>query len=193
MSEDLTSEATELLRLARAGDRAAFGRLVGRVYDEMRTEARRLMNRERPDHTLEPTALLNEGLLRMLGDEAGVRVADRAYFFAAVSRCMERVLIDHARQKQAVKRGDGNRPISLDETMDAIDRRGEQSPELHAALDELRELSPEQHEVIHLRYFGGYTVEEVAALRGVSVSKVEADFRRGRAFLHSRLTDGEGP
>lgn len=191
MSADLTSEATELLRQAQAGDRAAFGRLVERVYDEMRAEARRLMSRERPDHTLEPTALLNEGLLRMLGDEAGVRVADRAYFFAAVSRCMERVLIDHARQKNAVKRGEGMRPLPLDVKFDQIDHRLETSPELHAALDELRELSPEQHEVIHLRYFGGYTVEEVAGLRGVSISKVEADFRHARAFLHARLTDGE--
>jgi RNA polymerase sigma factor (TIGR02999 family) len=191
VADDLRREVTTLLDAIRAGDADARGNLVELVYVELRRLAGGLMRRERPGHTLQPTALVHEALLRLLRPDALGGAHNRAQFLAAAARAMRRVLVDHARLRAADKRGGGQGPASLDEALDYFARRHLDVLAVHEALDQLAGLHERQSQVVELRFFGGYTVEEIAGLLQVSVSTVESDFRKATAFLRRRLAAGD--
>jgi RNA polymerase sigma factor (TIGR02999 family) len=182
-------EVTTLLGEIRAGNPAAQGQLVELVYDELRRLAGGLMRRERPGHTLQPTALVHEALLHLVSPQALGNMRDRAQFLTVAARAMRRVLVDHARGRAADKRGGGRELLPLDETLDYFAQRNLDVLSVHEALEELASLHERQSQVVELRFFGGYTVEEIAGLLEVSVSTVEGDFRKATAFLRSRLVE----
>jgi RNA polymerase sigma factor (TIGR02999 family) len=183
---------TLLMGRARAGDEEARGELVALVYAELRRVASGLMRRERPDHTLSPTAVVHEAVIRLLGEEVFDRAADRSFLFASAARAMREVLIDHARRRAAGRRGGGRHRVSLDAVVDYFEAQGLDVVAVHEALDRLAELDGRQAQVMTLRYFGGMTVPEVAAALGVAVVTVERDWRLARAWLASQLGGGEG-
>jgi RNA polymerase sigma factor (TIGR02999 family) len=183
---------TVILGRARDGDERARDELIALVYDELRRVASRLMRRERPDHTLAPTAVVHEAVIRLLGEGVFVRAADRTFLFAAAARAMREVLIDHARRRAAGRRGGGQRRVALDAVVDYLEGQGLDVVAVHEALDRLAELDGRQAQVMTLRYFGGMTVPEVAAALGVSVTTVEQDWRLARAWLSGQLGGGDG-
>jgi RNA polymerase sigma factor (TIGR02999 family) len=184
-------DVTLLLERARAGDAPARGDPIAQVYAELRRVAAGLMRREHPGHTLPPTAVVHEAVLRLLGDAAFDRAADRSYLFAAAARAMREVLIDHARRRATDRRGGGRRRVPLDAVADDFADQGLDLVAVHEALDRLAGLHQRQSQVVTLRYFGEMTVPEIAAAREVSVGTVERDWRIARAWLSNGL-GGEG-
>jgi RNA polymerase sigma factor (TIGR02999 family) len=180
-----TAEITTLLCAWRDGDAAAFERLLPLVYDELHRMAHRHLRGERPDHTLDTTALVHEAYLKLV-DAARVQWQDRAHFLAMASRTMRRILVDWAHARNAAKRGGGARPLSLDATGAALpvadDRLGDLL-DLDDALTRLEALNARAGQALAFHYFGGLTQEESAAALGVSVATVERDLRFARAWL----------
>jgi RNA polymerase sigma-70 factor (ECF subfamily) len=185
-------ELTLILARARAGDEGARDKLITQVYDELRHVASGLMRRERVDHTLSPTAVVNEAVIRLLGEAVFDRAADRSYLFASAARAMREVLIDHARRRAADRRGGGRRRVPLDAVVDYFQEQGLDLVAVHEALDRLAERDGRQAQVMTLRYFGGMTVPEVATALGVSTVTVERDWRLARAWLAGQLGGGDG-
>ena len=183
---------TVILERARAGDERARGELIALVYDELRRVASALMRRERADHTLSPTAVVHEAVIRLLGEAVFEKAADRGFLRAAAARAMREVLIDHARRRAADRRGGGMRRVPLDAVVDYFEGQGQDIVAVHEALDRLAVLDGRQAQVMTLRYFGGMTVAEVAAALGVSVATAEQDWRLARAWLAGQLGGGEG-
>src|SRR5436190_1712746 len=181
MGAEPRGDLTLMLGRARAGDEAARDELLVQVYDELRRVAARLMRRERVDHTLSPTAVVHEAVIRLLGEAVLDKAADRGYLFASATRAMREVLIDHARRRAADRRGGGRRRVPLDAVVDYFEGQGLELVAVHEALDRLAERDDRQAQVMTLRYFGGMTVPEVAAALGVSVVTVERDWRLARA------------
>jgi RNA polymerase sigma factor (TIGR02999 family) len=183
---------TVILGRARGGDERARGELIALIYDELRRVASSLMRRERADHTLSPTAVVHEAVIRLLGEAVFDRAADRSYLFASAARAMREVLIDHARRRAAARRGGGMRRVPLDAVVDYFEGQGLDVVAVHEALDRLAALDGRQAQVMTLRYFGGMTVAEVAAALGVSVATAEQDWRLARAWLTGQLGGGDG-
>ncbi len=184
---------TLILGRARAGDERARGELVALVYDELRRVASRLMRRERTDHTLSPTAVVHEAVLRLLGEAVFDKAADRDFLLASAARAMREVLIDHARRRAAGRRGGGRRRrVPLDAVVDYFEGQGLDVVAVHEALDRLADLDGRQAQVMTLRYFGGMTVPEVAEALGVAVVTVERDWRLARAWLVGQLGEWDG-
>jgi RNA polymerase sigma factor (TIGR02999 family) len=192
MDTEPTQGLTLMLGRARAGDEAARGELVELVYDELRQVASRLMRRERAGHTLSPTAVVHEAVIRLLGDAVFDKAADRTYLLASATRAMREVLIDHARRRSADRRGGGRKRVALDSAVDYFEEQGLDILAVHEALDRLAELNERQAHVMTLRYFGGLTVPQVAAALGVAVVTVERDWRLARAWLASQLGEWDG-
>jgi len=182
---------TIILGRARTGDERARGELIGLIYGELRRVASGLMRRERPDHTLPPTAVVHEAVIRLLGEAVFDKAADRSFLFASAARAMREVLIDHARRRAAGRRGGGRRRIALDAVVDYFEGQRSDVVAVHEALDRLAELDGRQAQVMTLRYFGGMTVAEVATALGVSVTTIEQDWRLARAWLAGRLGGGD--
>ena len=150
-----------------------------------------MMRRERDNHTLQPTALVNEAALRMLGQISDIASRDRAYFFGAMATAMRRVLVDHARSRNAARRGGDYQRQSLDYAIDAVEQEAQVDLlALDDALDQLAELNLRQSEIVSLRFFGGMSIPEIADHLSVSVSTVEKDWRVARAWLHGQLGEG---
>jgi RNA polymerase sigma factor (TIGR02999 family) len=187
VAADWQGDVTTLLEAVRAGSPDARDQLVALLYGELRRVAGDLMRRERPGHTLQPTALVHEALLRLLRPEALGNAQNRAQFLAAAARAMRRVLVDHARQRAADKRGGGRASVPLDDVLDYFAEQRLDVLAVHEALNRLAGLHERQSQVVELRFFGGYSVAEIAELLQVSVSTVESDFRKATAFLHSQL------
>jgi RNA polymerase sigma factor (TIGR02999 family) len=173
---------SHLLQAWGEGDEGALPELVPLVYGELRAQASRLLARERTGHTLQPTALVHEVFLRLLG-EGVTRWESRAHFFGSAARLMRRVLVDHARRRQAAKRGAGVQRLELDERLVAAGLPDEELLALDEALSRLRRLDPRQCEVVELRYFAGLTAEETAELLGISRATVNREWRTARAWL----------
>jgi RNA polymerase sigma factor (TIGR02999 family) len=192
MGAEPPQEFTLVLGRARGGDEQAKGELVTLVYEELRRVASGLMRRERPDHTLSPTAVVHEAVIRLLGEAVFDRAADRSFLFASAARAMREVLIDHARRRAADRRGGGRQRVPLDAVVDYFEEQGLDVVAVHEALDDLAELDGRQAQVMTLRYFGGMTVPEVATALGVAVVTVERDWRLARAWLAGRLGGGDG-
>ena len=171
------------------GDRKALDRLVPLVYSELKRRAGAQLARERGSHTLQPTALVHEAFLRLV-DQRSAQWQNRAQFFGVAAQLMRRILVDHARARAAAKRGGDAVRISFDDAGEAA-----VSPEtdvllLNQALERLAALDGRQARVVELRYFAGLTVEEVAAVLGVSQITVKRDWTMARAWLYRELTAG---
>ena len=185
------NDLTGLLRAWSAGDPAAADQLIPVVYEELRRQASRYLSRERSDHTLQPTALVNEAYLR-LAEQRRVRWQDRGQFFALAATVMRRLLVDHARQHGASKRGASvTIPIGDGEVLAFAPAPDVDVLALNDALTELAEIDPLRMRLIELRFFGGLTTEEAAEALGVSTATVTRGWRLARAWLHARLTGGE--
>ncbi len=183
---------TELLHAWRQGDPRAEADLLPLIYDELRSRAARYLRRERPDHTLQPTALVHEAYLRLI-DQRAVAWHDRTHFFAIAAQMMRRVLLDHARKHGSEKRGGGMRPVPIDAA--ALEVPGELPAlaqadlvALDAALTALAAFDPERARVVELRFFGGLTLEETAAVLGCSTATVMRQWRTARSWLYAELT-----
>jgi RNA polymerase sigma-70 factor, ECF subfamily len=174
-------------REIRAGGGRPEGERIAAVYDELRRVASRLMRRERACHTLSPTAVVHEAVVRMLGDAAFVQAADESDLIARASRVMRETLIDHARRRAAGRRGGGRRRIPIDSMLDYFEEQGLDVVAVHEALDRLAEWNGRQARVMTLRYFAGMTIAEVAEALGVSPVTVERDWRLARAWLRDQL------
>jgi RNA polymerase sigma-70 factor, ECF subfamily len=187
MEARTTGEVTVLLQQIRAGDSSAADKLIPLVLQELRVLARLQLRSERPGHTLQPTALVNEAYLRLVGDQAR-DWQNRAHFIGVSVSVMRRILIDHARRKQALKRGAGEAGIS--EAEDYAGFSYEQADELIAlniALDRLQEMNSRQRQVVELRYFGGLSLEEAAEVLNVSPITVKRDWLAARAWLKGQV------
>jgi RNA polymerase sigma-70 factor, ECF subfamily len=192
MGNETQQALTLILGRARAGDERARGELIVLVYEELRRVAARLMRRERPDHTLPPTAVVHEAVVRLMGEAVFDKAADRSFLLASAARAMREVLIDHARRRAAERHGGGRRRVPLDPILDYFEAQDLDVVAVHEALERLTELNARQGQVMTLRYFGGLTVPEVAEALGVSVVTVERDWRLARAWLQGRLREGSG-
>src|SRR6476646_10325612 len=178
---------TQLLIDWSKGDQAALDRLMPLVYSELRRLASNYLRRERQGHTLQPTALVNEAYLRLV-DQKHAKWQNRAQFFGISAQLMRRILVDHARQHQAVKRG-GAKQQRLSIT--SAERVAKQ-PEidllaLNVALDELTIMDPQQAQIVELKFFGGLSIEETAEVLGISHATVERDWKMARAWLRRQL------
>ena len=181
------SSVTRLLEQAQAGDAAALGRLLDVVYAELKHIAAAQMRGERPDHTLQPTALVHEAFIRLVGNGTPT-FADRAHFLNAASRVMRRVLVDHARARKAAKRGNALR-ITLDEALVAAPMPDVDMLVLDDALNRLAAAGPRWAQVVELRFFGGLELAEVAEVVGVSVATIKRDWQFARTWLARELGD----
>jgi RNA polymerase sigma-70 factor (ECF subfamily) len=185
--KDLTrKEVTVLLRAWSEGDPTAPEKLAPLIYDELRRLARRSMNRENPQHTLETGALINEAYLR-LADWKNARWENRAHFYGVACQIMRRVLVDHARARGYQKRGGGARAVSLDEAVVASPDRPQDLLALDEALDRLAKLDERKGKVVELRFFGGLSVEETASVLNVSPFTVLRDWNFAKAWLHREI------
>ena len=183
---DDPSKLTGLLRQWSEGDRSVLDRLVPLVHRELHQIAGRLMRQERPGHSLQATALVNEAFLRLI-DANGIRWEDRAHFFARSAGIMRRILVDHARARGAEKRGGGAATLTFDEMLDGCNEPAEGFVALDDALGALAKFAPRQSRVIELRFFGGLTVEETATVLKVSPETVMRDWRLARAWLKREM------
>ena len=179
-------DVTRLLRAWNGGDEAALAQLMPLVEAELRRLARGCMGRERKDHTLQPTALVNEAFLRLAGARH-VSWEDRAHFMGIAARLMRRVLVDHARSRGYQKRGGGAQRVALDDDLlDTADPRLS-LVELDRALKAFAAVDARRSQVVELRYFGGLTLEETASVLDVSVETVKRDWRLARLWLLREL------
>lgn len=178
------AEVTKLLKAVRDGDRGASERLLQEVHAELRRMADVRMRGERSGHTLQPTALVHEAWLRLVGSEG--RLEDRAHFFGAAGRAMQVVLIDHARRHRRAKRGGEAARVTLRE-VDVGSAEEVDLLEVQDAIEALDRESTELGDLVRLRYFAGLTLEEIAEARDVSLATVKRKWTFARAWLHERL------
>jgi RNA polymerase sigma factor (TIGR02999 family) len=180
-----SGEVTAWLERWAQGEPAALDQLAPLVYDQLRSIAENLLRNERSDHTLQPTALVNETFLKLLGLHK-LSLNDRSHFFAFAAKLMRQVLIDHARRLKTEKRALPEW-LPLDSELGWTNPANEQSLDLNEALEELEALDAAKTRALELRYFLGCTVEETAGLLGLSPSSVDRSLRFSLAWLHSRL------
>jgi len=181
----LRAKTTDLIATAETGDATALNQLFPLVYDELRALARRRLANERHD-SLQTTALVHEVYLRLV-DDSRVSQRGRGYFFATVSRAMRHILVDRARRRLALKRGEGAELMSLDEDQVAVDAYAAELVHLDDALSRLAERSPRHARVVELRYFAGLSVEQTAEVLSVSPRTVKRDWAMARAWLFGEL------
>jgi RNA polymerase sigma-70 factor (ECF subfamily) len=180
-----SGDITQLLAQIRQGNREAESRLAELVYKELHRLARRRMYGERPDHTLQPTVLVNDAFLRLVRTE-GTEWTDRNHFFSLAATIMRRILIDHARQVRTLRRG-GGRKISLDTAIAITDENSGELLALDEALTRLGELDGRQSRIVELRFFAGLSEDEIADVLGISCRTVKRDWRTARAWLHNQI------
>jgi RNA polymerase sigma-70 factor, ECF subfamily len=183
-------EVTELLRLAGKGNQDAQNRLFQIIYPALRKLAAGKMAREKPGHTLSPTALVSEAYLR-IADQLGVPWQSRTQFMAFAAVTMRRILVDCARRKAAEKHGGGYERIPLDEGLSLPRSALDEVLAIHECLERLEQDNPRQAKVVELRFFGGLSNPEIAEYMGIGLSTVEADWRFARAWLRLELEGGE--
>ena len=179
---------TQLLASWPEHDSAGREALVSLVYDELHRLAHHYMSSERPGHTLQTTALVNEVFVRLI-DGKQVQWRNRAHFFAIVSQAMRRILIDYAKQRNRGKRGGGNEAIELnDEVLAAVDQTNVDFIALDAALRRLGEFDPQQEKIVELRYFGGLNMDEIAKIMGIHRATAARDWQMAKTWLYRELT-----
>ena len=187
---DNPRSATALLVAWGRGDQAAFDKLLPLVYEELRRLARRHMGRERPDHTLQATALINEAYLRLI-DVRQMQWQNRGHFFAMAARVMRRVLVEMARARRSQKRGGSARRVSLDEALLVTQDPSLDLVALDDALQTLAEVDPRKSQVVEMRFFGGLSVEETAETLQVSGDTVMRDWRLAKVWLMREIKSSD--
>jgi RNA polymerase sigma-70 factor (ECF subfamily) len=185
-SQPSAHDVTLLLRAWGGGDKKALDLLTPLVYRELRRIAGRMMAAERPNHTLQATALVNEAYVRLV-DTQQVSWQDRAHFFALCARAMREILIDHARARGSAKRGGDQIVIELDEGLAAAPSPEANLLELDDAVKRLAEIDPRKSQVVELRFFGGLSFEETAEALKVSTKTVQRDWDLARGWLYREL------
>ena len=169
------------------GDQAALEKLMPLVYSELRRLASNYLRRERAEHTLQPTALVNEAYLKLI-DQRNAKWQNRAHFFGISAQLMRRILVDHARQHQAVKRGgSAQQRVSITTVEKLIKEPEIDLLALNEALDELARMDPQQSQIVELKFFGGLSIEEIAEVLGIGHATVERDWKMARAWLRRQL------
>ena len=185
--EGAERDLTTLLVDWSKGDQLALDELIRMVQPELQRLARSYLRRERAGHILQTNALINEAYLRLV-DQNRVEWASRSHFFGICAQMMRRILVDHARQEKAAKRG-GDRPcVTLDESRAAAPAEKIEILALHEALEKLAELDERQAKIVELRYFSGATIEETADVLGISTSTVKREWVTAKAWLHREVT-----
>src|SRR5678816_4560223 len=182
-------EVTQLLADWGKGDRAALDKLLPLVHAELRRIAQRQMSQERPGHTLQATALVNEAYLKLAGQQ-GFDWQNRAHFFAVCAQVMRHVLIDHARAHARDKRGGGAVQVSLEEAAAFAGQPAEHFLALDEALKFLENVDPQKSKIVELRYFGGLSIEETAEVLDISPRTVRREWQRAKAWLFRLITEG---
>ena len=180
---------TRLLLAWGAGEEAALEQLVPVVYRELHRMARRYMAAERPSHTLQASALVNEAYLKLV-DVRQTQWQNRAQFFGVCAQLMRRILVDFARRQRFLKRGGGARPVTFEENMVIAGPQTTNLPALDDALNALAAISPRKVRVVELRFFAGLSVEETAEVLKVSQDTVVRDWRMAKVWLHRELRNG---
>jgi RNA polymerase sigma-70 factor, ECF subfamily len=178
-------EVTVLLKAMKGGDAAASEKLLPLVYKELHRLAKGYMRRERPDHTLQPTALINEAYLRLAGDSTDWQ--NHAHFIGVAANVMRRVLVDHARSHNAGMRGGDLQRVEFEEGIAISRERSSELLALDDALLELEKVSPRQAKVVELRYFGGLSVEEIGAVMNIAPRSIQRDWALARVWLFERV------
>jgi RNA polymerase sigma factor (TIGR02999 family) len=184
------SDVTALLLRWRDGDAPDREQLIDLVYEELRRVAGAQLRGERGDHTLQPTALVNEAYMRIV-DQTRVQWQNRAHFFAVASRLMRRILVDHARRRTAAKRGGGVAPVRIESADPGVEGPDVDLVALDAAMERLSEQDERMTKVVELRYFAGLSVVETAEALGVSPATVKREWTTARAWLHRELRPAE--
>ena len=179
-------DITALLGAWNGGDGQALDRLMEIVYPELRRVARQYLAGRRPGDSLESAALANDAYLKLVRS-GGIQCENRAHFLALCSQIIRRILVDHARRRGFAKRGGKLQRVSLDDVLLAAEARGDELLELDRALDELARIDARKSRVVELRYFGGLTIEETAAVLNVSIDTAKRDWRMAKAWLISQL------
>jgi len=182
-------EVTQLLADWSKGDKSALDKLLPLVHAELRRIARRQMSHERPGHTLQATALINEVYLKLLGQES-FEWQNRAHFFAVCAQMMRRILIDHARAHTREKRGGGAVQVSLDKAVVIASEQAEHLLALDEALRSLENLDAQKAKIVELRYFGGLSLEETAEVLDISPRTVRREWQRSKAWLYRMISEG---
>ena len=182
-----SDEITRLLLEMRQGNPEAAGYLIPLVYDQLRRRARALLRNERSDHTLQPTVLVNDALMKLIGTDC-LEWQSRAQFFAVCSTIMRHILIDHARAHCADKRGGQIRKISLDDALEYEWRQADSLLSLNEALDRLQAFDPRLSSVVEMRFFAGMSEEEIAEVLKMSGRTVKRDWQLARDWLYREMT-----
>jgi len=187
MAHEAPSRVTKLLQCWRAGDRRALDAVLPLVYDELRRLAHYHLRNERPDHTLQSTALVHEAYFRLVGqDFPGWE--SRAHFFAIAAQLMRQILVDYARRHRASKRGSGVCMLTLDDAVALPQRKDVDVVALDDALKTLAEVDPRQSRVVELRFFAGLSLEETSEVMGIAAATVQRDWTAARAWLHREIS-----
>jgi RNA polymerase sigma-70 factor, ECF subfamily len=184
-----SSEISLLLDQYRDGQAEAFGKLMALVYDDLRRLAAWQLQAERPDHTLQPTALVHEAYLK-LASQNPVEWNNKAHFFALAAQIMRHILVDHARTRQRDKRGGGQASVALDEAVNLSASSEPGLVELDEALSTLAEQDERKSQIVELRYFGGLSIEETAEVLGISPTTVRREWTLAKAWLRRELRQG---
>lgn len=182
-------EITALLERVSRGEAVSEEAWVSAVYEPLRRLASAQLRRERPNHTIQPTALVHEAYLRLVHRD-GLPLVDRTRFYAVAAGVMRRVLIDYARARNAAKRGGKMMPVELSDSLVVTERRGEELLALDEALTELAAFAPRLARIVELRFFGGLTVDETARELQLSPRQVKRDWKWARTWLRERLDGG---
>ena len=180
-------QVTQLLRQWRCGDTGALEKLIPLVQPELQRLAHHYMSRERPGHTLQTTALLDDAYLQLAG-KSRVQWENRAHFFAVAAQLMRRIMVDHARQRHTLKRGGGAIRVTLDECAAVTETRAAELLALDEALEKLAAADQRKARVVEMRYFGGLTMEEIADVLKIHINTVTRDWIAARAWLFAALS-----
>jgi RNA polymerase sigma factor (TIGR02999 family) len=186
MSSEPANSVTTLLIDLQRGRTGAVGELLPLVYEELRALAAAYLRGERKDHTLQPTALVHEAFLKLV-DQRSVTWQDRAHFFGIAAQAMRRVLVDHARRRNAQKRS-GDRNITLPDDLSVTTEPEVDVVRVGEALERLAQLDERQARIVEMRFFGGLTIEETAEVLGISAATVKRDWQLAKAWLHRELS-----
>jgi len=180
-------KVTQLLGRFRQGDREAEAQLIPFIYGELRRLASLCLSRERRDHTLQPTALVHEAFLRMLGENQP-EWQSRAHFFAVASRLMRQILVDHARKRHTLKRGGDREKLELEKALVFSPQKSAELLLLDRALDRLAERDERQVRIVEMKFFGGLSIDEIAMVLEVSPRTIKREWTMARAWLHQEIT-----
>ncbi|HEY3739652.1 MAG TPA: sigma-70 family RNA polymerase sigma factor [Bryobacteraceae bacterium] len=183
---------TQLLVQWKDGDRESLDRLIPLVYQELRTIAQRFLRNEKAGHTLQSTALVHEAYLRLV-DQSRTNWQNRAHFFGVAATIIRNILVDHARARQASKRGGPMPALSLDEAIALSPKRDRELIAVDDALMNLSRLDPQQSRIVELRFFGGLTIEETAEVLDISVSTVKRDWILAKTWIGRALSNTGAP